>query len=101
MWYDILSITLEGIDFEINPYYICVANKMIEVTQCTIAWYVYESKRSHKNPSLISDIINKAKKHFGDLSVVRGKQDNFLGTYIEIKENIIQVYMVEELEECI
>ena len=30
LWYTIFSTTLEGIDFEINPYDRCVANKIIE-----------------------------------------------------------------------
>ena len=49
-WYDILSTKLEGLDFEIKIYDRCVANKVIEVTQCTIAWYVDDNKLFHKNP---------------------------------------------------
>ena len=33
-----------------------------------------DNKLSHKNPSLILHIINKVKKYFGDLSVVREKK---------------------------
>ena len=71
---------------------------MIEYTQCTISWYVDDNKLSHKNPSVIPDIINKSKKHFGDLSVFRGNKNTFLGMNIEIKDNITQVYMVENLD---
>ena len=58
LWYNILSTTLEGLGFEINPYDRCVANKLIEGTKCTIAWYVDDNKLPHKNPEVISDIIN-------------------------------------------
>ena len=61
LWYKLFLATLERICFEINPYYICVENKTIEGTQCNIYWYVDEKKLSHKNPSVISDIINKVK----------------------------------------
>ena len=58
---------------------------MIEGTQCTIAWYVDDNKLSHKNTEMVSDIINEVKKHFGEMSVVRGNKHNLLGVNIEIK----------------
>ena len=63
LWYNILSITLEGVVFETSPYYMCVENKVVEGTQCTIDWYVDENKLLHKNPEVISDIINIVKKN--------------------------------------
>ena len=53
LWYKILSIKIEGLGFEINPDDRRVSNRKIEGTQCTIAWYVYDNKMSHKNPELI------------------------------------------------
>ena len=50
---------------------------------------------------MVSDIINEAKKHFGEISIVRGNKHNLLGTNIEIKDITIQVYMVEQLKERI
>ena len=44
--------------------------------------------------------MNKAKKNFGDLSIVRGNKNTFLVMNIDIKY-IIQIYMVNKLEECI
>ena len=67
---------------------------MIEVTQCTIDWYVDNNKLLHKNPEVISDIINEVKKSFGELSVVKGNNHTFLGMNIEIKETMTQVDMV-------
>ena len=66
------STTFEGIGFEINPYDSFFAKKSIEGTQFTIAWYVDDNKLSHKIPAVISNMINKVKKHFGGLSIVRG-----------------------------
>ena len=36
LWYDLYSATLEGLGFKINPYDRCVANKVINGSQCTV-----------------------------------------------------------------
>ena len=48
LWYNIFSAIIEGLGFEINPYDKFVANKVIEGTICTIAWYVNENKLLYK-----------------------------------------------------
>ena len=99
--YNLFSKTLQGSDFEINPYDRCVENKVIESSQCTIYWYVDDKNLLHKNSEVISDIINEVKKHLGEISFVRGNKHNFLGFNIEINYNMIKVDMVEKFEECI
>ena len=101
LWYNIFSKILEVLVFQINPYDRCVANKVIEGIQCTIAWYLDDNELLHKNPEDISDIINEVKKHFGELYVLRGNNHTFFGTNIEIKYRTIQVDMGKRLEECI
>ena len=98
LWYTFFLNTIEGICFEINPCDICVANMMIGVIQCTIAWYVDDKTLSHINLALISDIINKVKEHFGDLFFLIGNKNIFLDMHIDIKDNIIQFDMVEKFE---
>ena len=75
--------------------------KVIEGTQCTISWYVEDNKLLHKNTEVILDIINEVKKHFGEIYVVRGNNHILLEMNIDIEDNTIQVYMVEQLEENI
>ena len=82
LWYNLFSTTIQGLVFEINTYHKCVANKVLEVTQCTIAWYVDDNKLLHTNPEVISYIINEVKKSYGELSVVRGKKHTFTIMYI-------------------
>ena len=101
LWYNPFYTMLEGFGFEINPYDKCVANKVIEVTKCTIAWYIEDNKLSHKNLKLIQDIINEVKRHFGQLSAVRGNKHTLLGMNIYTKEKTIQVNMFEQLKEYI
>ena len=76
-------------------------NKVITVTQCTIAWYADDKKLLHKNIEVISDMVNVVKKKFEELSVVIGIKHTLLGMNIEIKDNMIQVDIVNQLEECI
>ena len=84
--------------FERKPYDKFVANKVIEGTQFTIDWYVDDNTLLHKNPEVISDIINEVRKHFVKISVVRGNKHTFMGINIEIKYSAIQFDVVEQLE---
>ena len=38
LWYNLYSSTLVNLGFELNPYDLCVANKIIDDSQCTIAF---------------------------------------------------------------
>ena len=44
LWYNLYSKTLVEEGFVINPYDRCVANKVINGNQCTIAFYVDDNK---------------------------------------------------------
>ena len=55
--------------FELNPYDICVANKMVNGKQFTLVWYVEDNKVSHMEAKVVEDLINDLKNHFGELLV--------------------------------
>ena len=65
--------------FELNPYDPCVANCMIKGKQCTIGWYVDDTKISHANSTVVTAIIKKLKSKFGKMLVVQGDKYVFLG----------------------
>ena len=44
-------------DFKINPYEKCIANKEINEKQCTLAWYVDDNKVSHEDPEVATQVI--------------------------------------------
>ena len=101
-WYELYSETLEKEGFVINPYDRCVANKVINGKQFTVVWYVDDNKVLHENPQVVTDVIELMKKHFGDLTVTRGKKHRFLGMNIEInKDRNIEIEMKEQLLEAI
>ena len=67
LWYELLSNTLIDLGFTINPYNMCVANKMVNGEQCTIVWYVDDLKVSHKDEKVVKDVMDAINKKFGGL----------------------------------
>ena len=49
-----LKKILRRMDFILNPYDDCVANKNIKGTQCTISWHVNDPKVSHKEERVLN-----------------------------------------------
>ena len=84
LWYELLKSTLEENGFKVNPYDPCVANKtMSDGTQCTISWYVDDLKISHRDPKVVSSIIESIEKKFGKMKVTRGKKHVYLGISLD------------------
>ena len=44
LWYQMFKEKLEKMGFVVNEYDPCVANKEVRGKQCTIVWYVDDSK---------------------------------------------------------
>ena len=65
--------------FELNPYDICMSNKMVNGKQFIHVWYVDKNKVSHMEAKLVGDLINDLGNHFGELVVTRGKQNIYWG----------------------
>jgi hypothetical protein len=102
LWYNLYSTTLKDLGFIINPYDRCVANKMINGKQCTIVWYVDDNKISHVDKNVVTDILEKLKGHFGNITVSRGKRHNFLGTDIYIRDDgLIEMSMSSHIQDAI
>ena len=102
-WYLLYKETLEKEGFEINPYGRCVANKIIAKKQCTISWYVDDKKVSHRDPSVVSSVLEMLKSHFGDhLVIQRGKIFNLLGMRLEIMpDKRVKISMKDHIEEAL
>ena len=65
--------------FEINPYDQCLANCQIDGKQCTVAWFVDDSKISHQDPAVVTTkIIDKLEEAFKKMTVVGGPEHVFL-----------------------
>ena len=57
LWYDIFKGCLDNIGFKVNRYNTCVDNKIIDGKQCTICWYVNDTKILHEDPKVLSGVI--------------------------------------------
>ena len=60
-----LTATLIDWGFEINPYDWCVANKMVNGKQLTIAWHVDDLKLSHMKANVVTNYINNLNEKNG------------------------------------
>ena len=88
--------------FQIDKYDRCVANKTIDGKQCTICWYVDDTKISHVNPKVVDEVIGLIEKRFGKMTVTRGKLHNFVGMDLNFKGNgTVEIFMREYIKECI
>lgn len=102
LWYQLYAKILKGMGFKLNAYDKCVANKMINGKQCTIAWYVDDNKISHEDPKVVTEILEVMKNHFGDLVISSGDVHDLLGMKIKInrKNKNISIDMREQLSEA-
>jgi len=102
LWYELFSGYLKELGFKINPYDSCVANKLINEKQCTIAWYVDDMKVSHVDRNVVTQVIQDLEKKFGTMSVTRGCKHKFLGMNLHFKDDhTIAVQMKDYLQESI
>jgi hypothetical protein len=83
--------SLMDIDFVINPYDPCVANKMIEGDQMTICFHVDYCKLSHHKTKVMDSMIEYLRQEYesisedgyGAMTVRRGKIHKYLGMTLD------------------
>ena len=102
LWYNTYSRCLKQLGFRLNPYNPCVANKVINGERCTVCWYVDDSKISHRDPRVVTEVIQQIEKSFGKMTVKRGKEHVFVGIAFKIREDgKIEIRMKDYLLECL
>lgn len=81
LWYETFCECLEQLGFQLNRFDPCVANKIVNGEQCTICWYVDDCKISHKDPDVVTWVIDSIEKRFGDgsMAATRGAKHTFVG----------------------
>ena len=79
LWYCLFHDTLQDLGFILNLYDPCVANAQIKGSQCTIVWYVNDNKISHKDQTVVNDIIQRIEAKFGPMTKTQGEDHEFLG----------------------
>ena len=87
--------------FKLNPYNKCVANKIIDGKQCTIAWWVDENCLTHLSTKVPQRIIERIERKFGKMTVTRGDKLTFLGMKLRYPgDGLVQINMREYIMEA-
>ena len=63
--YETLKNKLLNMGFKLNLYDLCVVNKNINGKQCTVCWYVDDTKISHEDSGVVDSIILELEEEFG------------------------------------
>ena len=102
LWYNLFVTKLKKMGFVLNEYDPCIANCMIDGSQCTIAWYVDDNKISHKDPNVVTRMIKVIEEEFDTMTVTRGKEHVFLGMHVKYTEQrTAEITMTDYLKEAI
>jgi hypothetical protein len=98
------------IDFVINPYDPCVANKIIDGKQMTICWHVDDLKASHVKSKVMDRMIKYLRKECESISkdrsgamvVSRGKIHKYLGMTLNYTvRGQVQISMFDHIDEIL
>jgi hypothetical protein len=88
-WEDLSGFLIDELGFEVNPYDLCVVNKMIDGKQCTAIWHVDDIKISHVDQSVLDLVAKSLDDWYGKhkpLTVHRGPVHDYLGMTIDYSE---------------
>jgi hypothetical protein len=66
LFYKQLVIDLESLGFKLNPYDLCVANRMVNGKQHTVVWHVDDMKSSHIDSKVNDELIDFIRKRYKD-----------------------------------
>ena len=86
LFYCKLMKALLGYGFKLNPYDLCVANKMVNGQQLTVCWHVDNLKSSHINPKVNDEFLQWIRDTFGQLREVKmtqGPIHDYLGMTLD------------------
>ena len=80
LFYKRLRSNPEDMGFDVNPYDLYVANKMVNGKQMTVCWYVDDLKVSHMVDSAVLALALKLAKLYGPKNIIsQGKVHYYLG----------------------
>ena len=72
--------------FEVNHYDPCVANKIVNRSQCTVVWHVDDLKVSHKDEAVVTYFAQElGRRNRNKLKIKRGKVFDYLGMDLDFE----------------
>jgi hypothetical protein len=92
LYYKKFRKDIEAIGFEVNPYDICVANRLVGGKQHTVTWHVDDLKSSHVDSKVNDDFAQWCEKTYGSddlghVKVVRGKRHDYLAMILDFSQD--------------
>ena len=101
-WYKMFTEKLQKEGFKLNPYDKCIANKVINNKQCTIAWHVDDCITSHVDKEVLKTISDIMQNEFGEMKITEGNEHDFLGMKIIINnDRTITIDMKDQIRKTI
>jgi hypothetical protein len=110
LYYPKFIKSLTDIDFVINPYDLCLANKMIEGEQMTICFHVDDCNLSHRKTKVMDSMIEYLRQEYesifedgsGAMTVSRGKIHKYLGMTLDCTvHGQVKITMLDYFDEIL
>ena len=101
LFWDHLSNFISKMGFTQNQYDLCVANKVIDGKQCTIAWHVDDLKISHVDEAVVRQVITDLEGEYGKMTVTTGKVHTYCGMDLIFDDGELRVDMKDYLRDTI
>ena len=83
LFYENLVGDLEAYGFRINPYDLCVDNKMIGGKQLTVCWHIDNLKISCVDANKVTKMIQWLESEYGEMHWSRWKRHDYLGMWLD------------------
>ena len=97
LYYKKFRKDIESIGFEVNPYDICVANRIVNGKQHTVTWHVDDLKSSHVDSKVNDRFLEWLEKTYasdeiGQVKTVRGTRHDYLAMILDFSiPGVLQV----------
>ena len=102
LWYKTFKTKLQKKCFKLNTYDLYIDNTCINGKQCTIFWYVDDTKIINVKSKVVDGFIEMLEQEFGRMKVKRGKEYTFVGMdMIFTTDGKVEIFMERYLQECI
>ena len=87
LWYELLSARFKQLGFSHNPYDRCIFNRLqIDGSQCTLCVHVDDIMITAATEQHLDKVIEDTKSLFGDITVARGKNHDYLGMSFDFSD---------------
>ena len=84
----------------LNRYGCCVANNVISSGQCTITWHVDDLKISHREATVVKEVIKKIEEVYGKMMVDYSDSREYVGIHFEyLRDERVVVEALENFPE--